>query len=129
MAINRLIDVLNEATVREAVVPEMLLVEEVGVIVKQPAVADFLLEASRTLRWKGLSVVCVAQDPANAIPRETATALLLNSKWLLSFECGKDEALWLFPHVERRRGARAGSTRWRRPAATCGDPARPAWSR
>jgi hypothetical protein len=101
MAINRLIDVLNEANVREDVVPEMVLVEEVGVIVKQPAVADFLLEGSRTLRWKGLSIVCIAQDPANAIPRETCTALVLNSKWLLSFECGKEEALWLYPHVTR----------------------------
>jgi hypothetical protein len=104
MGINRLIDVLNDANVRETVMPEMVLVEEVGVIVKQPAVADFLLEASRTLRWKGLSIVCVAQDPANAIPRETCTALVLNSKWLLSFECGKDEALWLFPHVSRSAG-------------------------
>lgn len=33
--------------------------------------------------WKGLSIVCVAQDPANAIPKETVTALVLNSKWLL----------------------------------------------
>jgi hypothetical protein len=104
MAINRMIDVLNEATVRAAVVPELFLVEEVSVIVRQPAVADFLLEASRTLRWKGLSIVCVAQDPANAIPRETCTALVLNSKWLLSFECGKEEALWLFPHVTRIAG-------------------------
>jgi hypothetical protein len=104
MAINRLIDVLNDANVRDALVPEMVLVEEVGVIVKQPAVADFLLEASRTLRWKGLSIVTVAQDPANAIPRETCTALVLNSKWLLSFECGKEEALWLFPHVSRTAG-------------------------
>jgi len=101
MAINRLIDVLNDANVREEITPELVLVEEVGVIVKQPAVADFLLEGSRTLRWKGLSMVCVAQDPANAIPRETATALVLNSKWLLAFECGKEEALWLFPHVTR----------------------------
>jgi hypothetical protein len=104
MTTNRLIDVLNDANVREAVMPEMVLIEEVGVIVKQPAVADFLLEASRTLRWKGLSIVCVAQDPANAIPREICTALVLNSKWLLSFECGKDEALWLFPHVSRSAG-------------------------
>jgi hypothetical protein len=104
MAINRMIDVLNDANVRDDITPEMVLVEEVGVIVKQPAVADFLLEASRTLRWKGLSIVCVAQDPANAIPRETCTALVLNSKWLLSFECGKDEALWLFPHVSRTPG-------------------------
>jgi hypothetical protein len=105
MAINRMIDVLNDANVREGVTPEMVLVEEVGVIVKQPAVADFLLEGSRTLRWKGLSIVCVAQDPANAIPRETAKALVLNSKWLLSFECGKEEAAeWLFPHVSRVPG-------------------------
>lgn len=104
MAINRLIDVLNDANVREELTPEMVLMEEVGVIVKQPAVADFLLEASRTLRWKGLSIVTVAQDPANAIPRETCTALVLNSKWLLSFECGKEEAIWLFPHVSRNPG-------------------------
>jgi len=105
MGINRMIDVLNDANVRDEITPEMMLVEEVGVIVKQPAVADFLLEASRTLRWKGLSIVCVAQDPANAIPRETAKALVLNSKWLLSFECAKEEAAeWLFPHVNRIHG-------------------------
>ena len=104
MAINRTIDVLNDATVRTEVVPELALVEEVGLIAKEPAVAGALLEASRALRWKGLSIVCVAQDPANAIPRETCTALVLNSKWLLSFECGKEESLWLFPHVPRVAG-------------------------
>jgi hypothetical protein len=104
MAINRLIDVLNAANVRPEITPELVLIEEVGVIAKQPTVAELLLEASRTLRWKGLSIVCVAQDPANAIPHETCTALVLNSKWLLSFECGKDEALWLFPHVARTPG-------------------------
>ncbi|HKO55714.1 MAG TPA: hypothetical protein VJ276_07530 [Thermoanaerobaculia bacterium] len=80
-------------------VPELLLLEEVGVLVKQPAVADYLLEASRTLRWKALSILCVAQDSANAIPKETVTALVLNSKWLLVFECGKEEAMWLLPHM------------------------------
>ncbi|MDQ3281309.1 MAG: type IV secretory system conjugative DNA transfer family protein [Acidobacteriota bacterium] len=99
MATNRLIDVLTEANVRRDATPEMLLLEEVGVLVKQPVVAEYLLEASRTLRWKGLSIVCVAQDPANAIPKETCTALILNSKWLLSFECGREEALWLLPHM------------------------------
>lgn len=99
MATNRLIDVLTETNVRRETVAEMLLLEEVGVLVKQPAVADYLLEASRTLRWKGLSIVCVAQDPSNAIPKETCTALVLNSKWLLGFECGREEALWLLPHM------------------------------
>jgi hypothetical protein len=99
MATNRLIDVLTEANVRPRAVPELLLLEEAGVLVKQPAVAEYLLEASRTLRWKGLSIVCVAQDPSNAIPKETVTALRLNSKWLLAFECGRDEALWLLPHM------------------------------
>jgi hypothetical protein len=101
MATNRLIDVLTEANVRRDARPEMLLLEEVGVLVKQQAVAEYLLEASRTLRWKGLSIVCVAQDPANAIPKETCTAVVLNSKWLLSFECGREEALWLLPHMPR----------------------------
>jgi hypothetical protein len=104
MAINRMIDVLNDANVRTEITPEMVLVEEVGVIAKQRVVADFLLEGSRTLRWKGLSIVCVAQDPANAIPRETCTALRLNSKWLLAFECGQEEASWLFDHVTRTPG-------------------------
>ncbi len=104
MAINRMIDVLNDANVRAEITPEMVLVEEVGVIAKQRVVADFLLEGSRTLRWKGLSIVCVAQDPANAIPRETCTALRLNSKWLLAFECGQEEAGWLFDHVTRTPG-------------------------
>jgi len=99
MATNRLIDVLTEANVRKHAVPELLVLEEIGVLVKQQAVAEYLLEASRTLRWKGLSIVCVAQDPANAIPKETVTALVLNSKWLLAFECGRDEALWLMPHM------------------------------
>lgn len=101
MATNRLIDVLTEANVRREARPELLLLEEVGVLVKQQAVAEYLLEASRTLRWKGLSIVCVAQDPANAIPKETCTALVLNSKWLLAFECGREEALWLLPHMPR----------------------------
>ena len=104
MATNRLIDVLSETSVRREALPEMLLLEEVGVLVKQPAVAEYLLEASRTLRWKGLGIVCVAQDPANAIPPETCTALVLNSKWLLSFECGRDEAMWLLPHTQREPG-------------------------
>jgi hypothetical protein len=99
MATNRLIDVLTGANVRKRAVPEMLLLEEIGVLVKQQAVADYLLEASRTLRWKGLSIICVAQDPANAIPKETVTALVLNAKWLLAFECGREEALWLLPHM------------------------------
>ena len=102
MATNRLIDVLNEVSIREKRVPEMLLLEEVGVLVKQSAVADYLLEASRTLRWKGLSIVCVAQDPSNAIPKETCTALVLNSKWLLAFECGREDALCLAPHMAAR---------------------------
>src|SRR5262249_26009759 len=104
MATNRLIDVLSETSVRREALPEMLLLAEVGVLVKQPAVAEYLLEASRTLRWKGLGIVCVAQDPANAIPTETCTALVLNSKWLLSFECGRDETLWLLPHMPRVAG-------------------------
>jgi len=101
MATNRLVDVLTDANVRKSVVPEMLLLEEIAVLVKQKAVADYLLEASRTLRWKGLSIVCVAQDPANAIPKETVTALVLNAKWFLAFECGREEALWLLPHMPR----------------------------
>ena len=101
MATNRLIDVLADANVRSKVVPELLLLEEVGVLVRETAVAEYLLDASRTLRWKKVGIVCVAQDPANAIPAETATALLLNSKWLLSFECGREEALWLWPHMRR----------------------------
>lgn len=111
MATNRLIDVLTAASVRTEAVPELLLLEEVGVVVKQPAVADYLLEASRTLRWKGLAIVCVAQDPANAIPKETATALVLNAKWLLAFECGKEEASWLLPHMESGRKSEAEARR------------------
>lgn len=99
MATNRLIDVLTAAQVRNAALPELLVLEEVGILIKQPAVADYLLEASRTLRWKGLAIVCVAQDPANAIPHEVANALVLNAKWLLAFECGRDEAGWLLPHM------------------------------
>jgi hypothetical protein len=104
MATNRLIDVLADANVRTKPIPELLLLEEVGVLVREPAVGEYLLEASRTLRWKKIGIVCVAQDPANAIPKETATALLLNSKWLLSFECGREEALWLWPHMRRSEG-------------------------
>lgn len=101
MATNRLIDVLTDANVRKKPIPQMLLLEEIGVLVKQQAVADYLLEASRTLRWKGLSIICVAQDPANAIPKETVTALVLNAKWLLAFECAREEALWLLPHMPK----------------------------
>ncbi len=102
MATNRLIDVLAAASVRTTPAPELLVLEEVGVLVKQTAVAEYLLEGSRTLRWKGLAIVCIAQDPANAIPREVWTALLLNSRWILSFECGREEALSILPHMRRR---------------------------
>ena len=97
-AINHVVDVVTDAMVRTDSTPELDIVEEVGSIVRQSVVAQFLLDASRTLRWKNVSLVCCAQDPTNAIPRETLTALVLNSRWLAGFE-GREDANLLLPFL------------------------------
>lgn len=106
-AINQVVDVVTDAMVRVDTTPELDIVEEVGSIVRQSVVAQFLLEASRTLRWKNVSLVCCAQDPTNAIPRETLTALILNSRWLAGFE-GRDDANLLLPFVPLADGEDRG---------------------
>jgi hypothetical protein len=101
-AVNRLIDVLTAAMVTASPVATLLLIEEIGTIVRHTAVARFLLEGLRTLRWKLLSIVCCAQDPSNAIPKDVLHALLLNMRWLLAFESGKDDASILLPYLPPR---------------------------
>jgi hypothetical protein len=101
-AVNRLIDVLTATMVNPNPVATLLLIEEIGTLVRHPAVARFLLEALRTLRWKLLSIVCCAQDPTNAIPKDVLHALLLNMRWLLAFESGRDDASILLPYLPPR---------------------------
>lgn len=98
-AINRVVDVLTDAKVRTDTTPEMLVIEEIGSIIKHPAVARFLLEGSRTARWKNLAIVCCAQDPSNAIPREALHALVLNARWFMAFESDRDDASLLLPYL------------------------------
>jgi hypothetical protein len=101
-AVNRLIDVLTTTMVNANPVATLLLIEEIGTLVRHTAVARFLLEGLRTLRWKLLSIVCCAQDPTNAIPKDVLHALLLNMRWLLAFESGRDDASILLPYLPPR---------------------------
>jgi hypothetical protein len=92
-----------EATVRPEKIHELLVIEELPVLLREKsALGEFILEASRTLRWKGLSLLAVAQDPANALPPEMLRTLLLNLRWIASFECTKEEAAWFYPHLPVR---------------------------
>ncbi|HXH93301.1 MAG TPA: hypothetical protein VNN25_17085, partial [Thermoanaerobaculia bacterium] len=101
-AVNRLIDVLTATMVNASPVATLLLIEEIGTIIRHTAVARFLLEGLRTLRWKLLSIVCCAQDPTNAIPKDVLHALLLNMRWLLAFESGREDASILLPYLPPR---------------------------
>jgi hypothetical protein len=96
-AINHVVDRLTDAKVRTDTTPEMLVIEEIGSIVKHPVVARYLLEGSRTARWKNLAIVCCAQDPSNAIPGEALHALMLNARWFMAFESGREDASLLLP--------------------------------
>lgn len=98
-AINRVVDVLTDAKVRTDTTPEMLVIEEIGSIIKHPVVARFLLDGSRTARWKNLAIVCCAQDPSNAIPREVLHALVLNARWFMAFESDREDASLLLPYL------------------------------
>lgn len=98
-AINRVVDVLTDAKVRTDTTPEMLVIEEIGSIVKHPVVARYLLEGSRTARWKNLAIVCCAQDTSNAIPSEALHALVLNARWFMAFESGREDASLLLPFL------------------------------
>jgi hypothetical protein len=99
-AVQRILDILLEATVRPEKLRELLVIEELPVLLREKSsLGEFILEASRTLRWKGLSLLAVAQDPANALPAEMLRTLLLNLRWMASFECTKEEAAWFYPHL------------------------------
>jgi hypothetical protein len=98
-AVNRLINVLTAAMVAEKPQPTLALFEEIGLLSSHPAVSRFLREGLRALRWKLLSIVCCAQDPTNAISKELLHALLLNMRWLLAFELGRDDASILLPYL------------------------------
>ncbi|HXI12111.1 MAG TPA: hypothetical protein VNM92_05640 [Thermoanaerobaculia bacterium] len=99
MAINRVVDALTEAKIRTDATPEMLVIEEIGSIIKHPMVGRYLLEGSRTARWKNLAIVCCAQDPSNAIPTEPLRALMLNARWFMAFESDREDASLLLPHL------------------------------
>lgn len=97
--VNRVIDVLTDAAVRAEITPELVVIEEFGVIAKNPTAAAYVLDGSRTLRWKQLALVAAVQDVTNAIPREVLTALALNSRWMTAFECGRDDAQLLLSYL------------------------------
>lgn len=98
-AVNRLINVLTAAMVAKKPQPTLALFEEIGLLSSHPAVSRFLREGLRGLRWKLMSIVCCAQDPTNAIQKELLHALLLNMRWLLAFELGRDDASILLPYL------------------------------
>lgn len=99
-AIQRILDILLEATVRPEKLRELLVIEELPVLLREKSnLAEFIMEASRTLRWKGLSLLACAQDPANALPADLLRTLLLNLHWIAGFQCSKDEAAWFYPYL------------------------------
>jgi hypothetical protein len=105
-AIQRVLDVLLEATARPERLYELLVIEELPVLLKERSnLGEFIVEASRTLRWKGLSMLCCAQDPVNAFPAEILRTLLLNLRWIAGFECGRDEAMWFYPYLSQTPAA------------------------
>lgn len=94
---NHIIDTITAAMVRPPGDPEEFIVDEIGSLVRQKVVARYLIEGSRTLRWKNFSIVACGQDPANAIPEETRNALFLNAQWVAAFQSAKEDASLLLP--------------------------------
>lgn len=68
---------------------------------KQPAAAEFLVAALEDTPLEGTLDRDRRARSGERDPARDVYGAVLNSKWLLSFECGKDEALSLFPYVSR----------------------------
>jgi hypothetical protein len=98
-AMNAVVSAVNDMTLRKEVVPDMLVTEETGQLVRNATVARYLIDASRTLRWKGIALVCCAQDPTNAFPPEVLNTLALNARWFAAFQSARSDAALFEPHL------------------------------
>jgi len=98
-AMNSVIDTITEVMIRNEVSPDLFILEEAAQLVHNPTVARYVLDASRTLRWKGVALVACAQDPTNAFPREVIRTLALNSRWYAAFQCAKEDAALIEPFL------------------------------
>jgi hypothetical protein len=117
-AMNAVVSAVNDLMLRTEIVPDMLITEETGQLVRNATVARSLLDASRTLRWKGISLVCCAQDPTNAFPPEVLKTLALNARWFAAFQSGRTDAALFDPYLPtddglffHNLGARLGETK------------------
>jgi len=95
----RLIDVLLDAPRRDPRRRALLVIEESPMLLSsQNELTQTLMEASRTLRSRGVGVLFAGQDFANALPSHMVRALTLNSSWWAIFQ-SREEAEWLYPHA------------------------------
>jgi hypothetical protein len=99
MAMNATVDGISQVMIRNEVNPDLFILEEAAQLVHNATVARYVLDASRTLRWKGVSLVTCAQDPTNAFPREVIRTLALNSRWYAAFQCAKEDAALIEPSL------------------------------
>lgn len=93
------VNAVNDLLLRPGVVPDMLITEETAQLVRNPTVARYLLDASRTLRWKGITLVCCAQDPSTAFPTGMLNTLALNAKWFAAFQSARADAALFDPFL------------------------------
>ena len=98
-AMNAVVTAITDSMVREEVLPEMLVTEETGQLVRNSTVARYILDASRTLRWKGIALVCCVQDPTNAMPADVLHTIVLNARWLAAFQSLPTDAALFDPYL------------------------------
>ncbi len=105
----RLIDVLLDAPRRDPRRRALLVIEESPMLLSsQNELTQTLMEASRTLRSRGVGVLFAGQDFTNALPSHMVRALTLNTSWWAIFQ-SREEAEWLYPHVVLSAGDRQRS--------------------
>ena len=95
----RLIDVLLDAARRDPRRRALLVIEESPMLLSsQNELTQTLMEASRTLRSRGVGLLFAGQDFANALPSQMVRTLMLNTRWWAIFQ-SREEAEWLYPHA------------------------------
>jgi hypothetical protein len=98
-AMNATVDAIMSRMTSDEVSPKLFILEEAAQLVHNPTVARYVLDASRTLRWKSFVMICCAQDPTNAFSREVIRTLALNSRWYAAFQCAKEDAALIEPFL------------------------------
>lgn len=95
----RLIDVLLDASRHDPRRRGLLVIEEAPMLLSsQNELTQTLMEASRTLRSRGVGLLFAGQDFANALPSQMVRTLMLNTRWWAIFQ-SREEAEWLYPHA------------------------------